>query len=151
MRHRAAALVGPVGLVAGTAAVLAYDPFVDRDGLECPFHRTTGLLCPGCGATRAWWLVAHGDLPGALRHNVLLLPAVLWLGVTWFATWWPERSHRLPVWLRSPTLIPPRALTALGVVLVAFTVARNLGPFDWLAPPDALATVRDIRAGLEDR
>lgn len=135
-RGRLAALAGPAGVALGTAAVLRFDPFAEHGDLGCPFHRTTGLLCPGCGATRAWWLLAHGDLAGAARHNLLLLPALLWLAGGWFATTWPARSGSLPPWVRSPADIRPRWRHALVVGLVAFTVLRNVPAFDWLAPPD---------------
>lgn len=136
MPGRLTVLAGPAAVVGGTAAVLWFDPFADHGAIGCPFNQMTGLLCPGCGTTRAWWLLAHGDLGGAVQHNLLFLPAVLWLAANWFATSWPQRSSSLPPWVRSSTLIPPRALHGIVVLLVAFTVLRNLPAFDWLAPPD---------------
>ena len=128
--------LGPLAVAAGTAAVLAYDPFADH-AVGCPFHQATGLLCPGCGATRAYWLLLHGDVPGALRHNALLLVAGTWRVLNWYATAWPARSGALPPWIRSSTAIPPRALHVVAVALVAFSVLRNLPPFGWLGPPPA--------------
>lgn len=130
-RHQ---VLGPAVVAAGTAAVLAYDPFADH-ALGCPFNQATGLLCPGCGATRAYWLLVHGDVAGALRHNALLLVAGTWLVLNWFATAWPARVAGWPAWLRSSTEIPPRALHAVAVLLVAFTVLRNVPTFAWLGPP----------------
>jgi hypothetical protein len=126
----------PLAVAASTIAVLVYDPFVDHGRLGCPFHEMTGLLCPGCGSTRAWWLLAHGDVLGGMRHNLLFLPAVVWLVVDWVATTWPARTTSLPAWLRSPTAIPPGALRALAVLVVAFTVLRNVPAFAWMAPPE---------------
>ena len=131
-----ARVVGPLVAAAGTAAVLAYDPFADH-ALGCPFHQATGLLCPGCGATRAYWLLVHGDLAGALRHNVFLLVAGAYVALNWFATAWPRPAAALPAWARSSTELPPRALHALAVLLVAFTVLRNGPAFAWLGPPTA--------------
>ncbi len=82
----------------------------------CPFHAITGLLCPGCGATRALVALAHGHIHEAITQNaliVLLLPALVvfaWEGARREA--WPK----LPV----PVL--------LGILLVTlgFTVCRNL-------------------------
>jgi len=128
-------LLGPAAVAAGTVAVLAYDPFADHGRLGCPLHEMTGLLCPGCGATRAWWLVLHGDLAGAVRSNLFLLPALAWLAVHWFAASWPRASRRLPGWLRSSTAIPPGALRAVAALLVVYAVLRNLPAFEWLAPP----------------
>jgi hypothetical protein len=127
---------GPALVAAGTAAVLLYDPFQDRGLPGCPFHEVTGLLCPACGTTRAWWLLAHGDLLGGLRSNALFVPVAVWCVGRWLAAHWPERSRFLPAWVRSASPIPRRWAYALGAVVVAFTVLRNLPAFDWLAPVD---------------
>ena len=37
----------------------------------CPFRALTGLPCPGCGMTRAFCALGHGDLPGAFGYNAL--------------------------------------------------------------------------------
>lgn len=38
-------------------------------GSGCWFHRMTGWPCPGCGLTRAFRALAHGDFPGAWQLN----------------------------------------------------------------------------------
>ena len=133
---RRAAWVGPAAVAAGTAGVLLFDPFADHGAIGCPLHEMTGLLCPACGTTRAWWLLAHGDLVGVLQHNLLFLPVALWVSASWFATAWPARSGFLPAWVRSPTTLRPRALYALLVLVAAFTVLRNVPAFGWLGPAD---------------
>lgn len=50
----------------------------------CPFYRWTGLLCPGCGGTRAVAALAHGHLAEAVRWNGLIV-ALLAAGAGWFA------------------------------------------------------------------
>lgn len=35
----------------------------------CQFHNLTGLDCPGCGLTRAFVSIAHGNLAAAWRYN----------------------------------------------------------------------------------
>ena len=37
----------------------------------CSFHRLTGLDCPGCGMTRAFHQLSHGNLAEALEFNLL--------------------------------------------------------------------------------
>jgi hypothetical protein len=54
----------------------------------CPCAGLFGVPCPACGLTRAAWLLARGDLPGALRLHPfapLLLPvlAATCAGVVW--------------------------------------------------------------------
>lgn len=135
---RRALLAGPALVAAGAAAVLAFDPFDDH-AIGCPLHTTTGLYCPGCGATRATWLLLHGDVIGVLQHNVLFLPAVAILLARWLHLVLPAHTRWMPSWVRAPSEIGPGVLRAVALLLVAFAVARNLPAFDWLAPPTAQA------------
>jgi hypothetical protein len=47
----------------------------------CPFRALTGHPCPGCGMTRAFSAIAHGDLWQAVLYNpfspLLFLTAIL--------------------------------------------------------------------------
>lgn len=67
---------GPsVGLVTGlslTALVAArlVDPqHVESGPVLCPFRLATGLPCPGCGLTRSWVDLLHGQLGEAMTAN----------------------------------------------------------------------------------
>ena len=135
MDQRRAALLGAGAGAAYAAGVLLVDPFVDRS-FGCPVHELTGGYCPGCGSTRAMWLLLHGDIPGALRHNALLVPAVIYLVLRWCHLAFPDATRRFPHWLRSPTTTPVPALIGLAVLVVGFTLARNLPALEVLAPPD---------------
>ena len=132
-RWRVAA--APLGAAAVAAGVLVIDPFDGGVGLACPFHELTGWWCPGCGATRATWLLLHGDLEGVVRHNLLYLPALAFLALRWVHTAAPAATGWLPSAVRSPSAIPAAAVQLMVAVVVAFTVARNVPAFDWLAPP----------------
>jgi hypothetical protein len=91
-----------------------------------------GVDCPLCGGLRCVNSLVRGDLVAAADHNVLLAAVLPVVAVVW-AVWMVaaargRRLHlpRAPKWL----------LGAAGVVVLAFTVARNVdgGPFiDWLA------------------
>ena len=37
----------------------------------CPFRAVTGLPCPGCGMTRAFCSIGHGDIAAAFSYNAL--------------------------------------------------------------------------------
>ena len=37
----------------------------------CPFRAVTGLPCPGCGMTRAFCSIGHGELARAFGYNAL--------------------------------------------------------------------------------
>ena len=44
----------------------------------CVFKNITGLPCPGCGLTRAYLSLFHGDIGKAFKyHPLFLLPAIL--------------------------------------------------------------------------
>lgn len=44
----------------------------------CVLKNVTGLPCPGCGLTRAYLSLFHGDISKAFRyHPLFLLPAIL--------------------------------------------------------------------------
>jgi hypothetical protein len=56
----------------------------------CMMKRYTGLSCPGCGLTRCFIALAHGDLPAALAYNPagVLLFAIVALQI-------PLRSYQI--------------------------------------------------------
>ncbi len=114
---RAAAL--PALLAALAVALFLLDPATSGLFPPCLFRSATGLLCPGCGATRAAHALLHGDLAAALRLNALAvvgLPAAATVGA-WGAL--RARSGR-------PLRIPPLVLLLVAAAVLAFTVARNL-------------------------
>lgn len=89
----------------------------------CPIHQAFGILCPGCGATRALAALLRGHLREALRLNalfVLLLPAALgWTAMVYHRATRPGRFD----WPR----LPAPTLYATLIATVFFTLARNLG------------------------
>lgn len=89
---------------------------------RCPFFEATGLLCPGCGGTRALAALLHGGVREALKDNALLVlmapffPA--YFGVGFYRQWRCEKS----VW---PT-VGRGQIAAVLVAAVAFSILRNL-------------------------
>lgn len=78
---RAVLVAGPLALAG--AVLFWFDPSQGGFYPVCFFHRTTGLLCPGCGGLRALHQLLHGHLFTAFRYNPLLilcLPFGLWFG-----------------------------------------------------------------------
>ncbi|OGV78642.1 MAG: hypothetical protein A3K19_31830 [Lentisphaerae bacterium RIFOXYB12_FULL_65_16] len=57
----------------GAAAVLGLSAWFKPDALPkvelCTFHRLTGLPCPGCGLTRAFCCITHGEWTAAWQFN----------------------------------------------------------------------------------
>jgi len=76
-------------LQAGSTTVVL--PFINRPLPElCMLRRMTGMTCPGCGLTRCFISLAHGDLASAWSYN----PAGIWFfGVV--ALQVPYRSYQL--------------------------------------------------------
>ena len=125
------ALALAAAAAAGAALLWFVDPHQAGNPLPpCPSRWLTGLFCPGCGSTRALHALLHGDLPGALAMNPLLvlsLPAVAVLALEWL--------RLLPAKL-APVALRIGNARAWAVVLIAYGVLRNLPwpPFTWLAP-----------------
>jgi len=138
-RTRPATRRAAVTLVAALAGVSAW--VLVRNPLEttvfppCPFRAATGLWCPGCGATRASYLLFHGDVSGALHFNamwVVLAPFALYQAVAYAGEAFGVR------WLRRIPLSQPTIL-ALLVAVLGFAVIRNL-PFDAFAALNPITT-----------
>lgn len=86
----------------------------------CPFHAVTGLLCPGCGATRAVAALVHGNLAEAMHWNglfVVLLPMLLvYLAISYIRA--IRGLQAMPV--------PTPAVATLLAVSISFGILRNL-------------------------
>jgi hypothetical protein len=90
----------------------------------CIVKLTTGLDCPGCGGTRAFYYLLHGNVPEAARHHVMAVFAAPFL--VWYYLAWTVKhiwGKQLPV----PKLSAKALSIYLGIWAV-FMVARNL-PF----------------------
>ncbi len=100
---------------------------------RCWLYTSTGIYCPGCGSLRAMHQLTHGHLVTALRCTLLLTlsaPFVAIFGLRYAWCWTVGKPL--------PSLaIHPRWITAAVVVMVLFTVLRNIhvAPFTYLAPP----------------
>ena len=120
-------------LISVTFLLWRFDPR-DFHMPVCTFYATTGLYCPGCGATRATHDLLHGHFLSALRHNAF------WIGILPVAVYQVVsealrliRGYRLKHDLASR----PGVLIALAVLGVLFAVLRNVPSHPWtlLSPP----------------
>ena len=98
-----------------------FDPTTHSFYPVCHFYEMTGLLCPGCGASRALYHLLHGHWETAFRFNPLLVVSLPLIG--WFVARYVMRALR-----NQPTslLIKPLWLWLMLAVLVLFAVVRNL-------------------------
>ncbi len=117
------ALAAVVSGVAATAAVLyRYPPEMNAFYPRCPFYALTGLLCPGCGATRALAALVHGHFAVAMHWNgliVLLLPGLALYGAVAYRR---AVAGKVAAWPR----ISNAMVFALLAVTLSFGVGRNL-------------------------
>ena len=131
----ASPLTGPVAAGVALAAVAGYVIAVDpSDGpglVPCPFRATTGWWCPGCGLTRATHQLVHGHLGEALRHNVLVVPVLLAIVLSW-AGWLFTASGRRPIGVAVPHAVWRRGTWITIAVAAGFAVLRNLPGIDGL-------------------
>jgi hypothetical protein len=100
------ALIAPVALV---GLVFSADD-ADHGGYQCPLREMTGVPCPACGATRAFFHLANGDM-GFLHYNwawpVMWVLAIGWALVLLRRGWRKEplRGPRFKAaWRRLETM-----------------------------------------------
>lgn len=111
---------GWIVLAAAGLAVIVYrlDPHTHAFYPRCVLHAVTGLECPGCGSTRALYLLLHGRLAAAFSMNpltVLFSPALI-AGV---ATDRPNLTDR------------PWLAWAVAATVILFGVVRNTAIYPW--------------------
>lgn len=129
---RLAAAAGVAALVGGSAVVAYFDPSKSNFLPVCPLFALTGFACPGCGLTRGFHSLFHGDIISAIDFNAfILLWAAIFAYVAVSLTSMAVRGRGLPMW---PT--NARFLTIFGIALISFGVLRNIPvyPFTILFP-----------------
>jgi len=133
--HRTPGWAGPAVLGCAMVGAAGYTQLSDPthagagDLPSCLIKLTTGVDCPGCGGTRAFWFLMRGDLPAAAQHHLFFTfaaPFLLYAYVAWAGG--KVFGWRLPMLRVSPKLVA----IFLGAWL-GFSVLRNLPwePFTW--------------------
>jgi hypothetical protein len=100
-----------------------YDPAKYSFFLQCPFHKLTGLDCPGCGSQRAVYSLLHGDLKGAVHHNLLLVMSLPLLAVQagyQVKNWVTRKNHQ---WALLYHRLTP---FIVGAITITYFIVRNL-------------------------
>jgi hypothetical protein len=130
--ERILAATGAGGLTAGSVVVWYLDPATNTFFPGCPLYSLTGFACPGCGLTRGFHALFHGDVIAALDYNAMLpffgvLVGFGFLSLVYFAL----KGRRIPV-----NLVHPNFLWIFFVLMLVFGVTRNLPwyPFTVLFP-----------------
>jgi hypothetical protein len=120
---RRAGGVVPGLLVPAAVAVAAavVDPHTTHVPL-CPLNAVTGLSCPFCGSLRALHDLSRLHVGQAVHDNALLVAALPVLAAYWLIASRAQRAGR------PRPAVPRWVAVAVVVLVVAFTVARNV-PF----------------------
>ncbi len=126
-----APMVALVCFLGGVAYTLAIHP-TSGDAASSPtclVKMTTGFDGPGCGGTRAFYYLLHGDIPAAARNHILAVfaaPYLVYMFIAWAGT--VAFGWKLPM-LR----ITPKTISIFLAVWGVFAVLRNLpwAPFTW--------------------
>ena len=130
--ERILAGAGVIAALTGAFVVGYFNPAMAGFFPVCPLYSVTGILCPGCGLTRGFHALFHGDVLTALHFNAML-PFYLFFFIYLFAAliFICARGRGLSFPNFSSTTI-----WSFLAIAVAFTVCRNLPfyPFTLLAP-----------------
>lgn len=120
--ERIVAGLGAAVMIVGSGAVAYFDPSKNNFFPVCPLFALTGFACPGCGLTRGFHALFHGDIITALDFNALIpVWAVIFGWVTVSLMLSAIRGRGLFMW---PTR--PKFMYAFMIVLVTFGVLRNI-------------------------
>ncbi len=130
--ERILAAAGIVATIGGAAFVWFFNPTTAGFFPVCPLLKMTGIACPGCGLTRGFHALFHGDFLTALGFNALLpvfafVFAYLFVAMVLIA----GRGKVIKFQIFQPFLI-----WGFLILSLVFAVARNLPyyPFTLLYP-----------------
>lgn len=122
LTERILAGFGAAAMAAGSGAVAYFDPTKANLFPVCPLFALTGFACPGCGLTRGFHALFHGDVITALDFNFLIpVWAAIFAWVTVSLMLLAVRGRGLFMW---PTR--PKFMYAFMIVLATFGVLRNI-------------------------
>ncbi|MEO7673922.1 MAG: DUF2752 domain-containing protein [Pyrinomonadaceae bacterium] len=130
--ERVLAAAGVITFAAGSFVVWYFDPTKAGFFPVCPLYSMTGLACPGCGLTRGFHALFHGDLVTALDYNALIPFFVLIFGFFLISM--------IFIAIRGRGLLRltqfPKLLFGFFILLIVFGILRNLPiyPFTFLYP-----------------
>lgn len=121
-------VVAAIGLGGVAIAALLPAGGIEDGPVLCPFRALTGLPCPGCGLTRSWVYLMHGDIGSSLASNwfgpLLIIAVIALVVVSVRARLAGKRPVDLDKLVRAPMVLGFFALfVAYGVVRLALTAA----------------------------
>lgn len=117
---------------AAVSAVAYFNPVTAGFFPQCPLNQLTGLHCPGCGLSRGFHALFHGDIFGALGYNALIPVYVfifVYIALTMILIVFKGRGL-------TTKMFHPKFICGFLIVSLVFGVVRNFPfyPFTILAP-----------------
>lgn len=113
---------GAIAMAVGSAFVAYFDPVKANFFPVCPLLSMTGYACPGCGLTRGFHALFHGDVVTALDFNALVPVWAMVFGYVFVSfVVLAVRGRGLVMWPTRPVF-----LSLFLIVLVVFGVLRNV-------------------------
>lgn len=95
--------------------------------IPCVFHEFTGLLCPGCGMTRAFIAISNGNFLQAIYYNFLIIFLIPIFSIYAFYNVYSFFQHRKFVSFSS---VYPRNLTIFFLIFcLMYGIVRNFFSF----------------------
>ncbi len=87
---------------------------------SCPFFEKTGMLCPGCGNTRAVRAILTFHPITALKYNISI-PVLLILAVILYI------QYVISAWIKPVRLLPESYsfYITLGILFILYCIIRN--------------------------
>ncbi len=113
-------------LVASALLPLPHNHAIAGMPSVCAWHHFTGLPCPGCGLTRSWVCMAHGQFADAFVWHplgpILFLSALIY---TFWSAWMALARPRFPL----PMKLQTRLIVGFALVMLGFWGLRLAGTF----------------------
>ncbi|CAN5627862.1 DUF2752 domain-containing protein [soil metagenome] len=130
--ERLLAAAGIVSAVGGAAFVTFFNPTTAGFYPVCPLFQTTGFACPGCGLTRGFHALFHGEVLTAIGFNAMLPLWAFIFSYLFFAMFVIAVRGRAP----KLEVFKPQYIWGFFILALVFAVVRNLPyyPFTLLYP-----------------
>lgn len=132
-RSRLVRMRMPVAVLLAAGAGLGYLAVVDPNQPGhyplCPTKYLLGIDCPGCGLMRGTHDLLHGNVAGALDHNVLIAVLAPLAVIAWQVWAWRSWTGRYPAVTRLHARRRNQVMVGALIVLVIFGVVRNFFPY----------------------
>lgn len=99
----------------------------------CPFLFFTGYYCPGCGTSRAFHQILHGNFGNAFNLNPLMVLCIPLIAYLFICLLEPKVKEKCII---SRLVFNTTFLKIMLLIILAYWLARNIKfyPFTLLAP-----------------